>query len=389
MLKLKAPQRELLKLLKPLLALAKAKTTLPILSFVLLNLRDGLMTATTTDLNHHMVLQAEFEDPKAADGEVCLSAKRLFDTIAGMPTDADVTLSEGANHWVTVSATKANGKPTRTKLGGMHADEYPTIPKAPKGDTIHVTGAVFFELLKRVAYCTSNDENRPNMQGVFFRILEGDEGILEAQATDGHRMAWNTQVDPLWSEGPPGNCATLEKAREGFPIPGQGIKLFSVFDKEENIAITLHMDTIEFRQGAKTLGLRTMPSKCFNSAPLLSKKTDAVIKASKPDLMSLLKRARAALSTTGKINASFGAETIAFHVDNSMDGIDFEEELEYSGGDASDIPDRGINADYLAELCRHLPGDVIVFGLLKEIGPIYLYSDDVDNLISLVMPMVS
>lgn len=156
------------------------KATMPMLANVLLEARPGgtlRLAATDLDVTLDSTLPAEVE----VAGRVTVDGKRLYEIARSLPdTKAEVSVDE--DHRMTVCSRNAE-----FVVNGLSADGYPELPSASDVEIHAVDGEVLHELIERTVISVSNDESRPNLNGVYFHCT-GD-GRIRMVSTDGHRLS--------------------------------------------------------------------------------------------------------------------------------------------------------------------------------------------------------
>lgn len=155
-----------------------SRSTLPILSNVLIIADDDIISLATTDLDLSVVYKVPGE--VVEPGRTTLPVKRLSSIVRELPGEL-VELESDEKDQSNVNCGSSN-----FKLVGMNADEFPAIPEA-EGDIVYeIDQGEFREMLRKTAYAASTDETRFVLNGV---LLSFRDGKLTTVATDGRRLA--------------------------------------------------------------------------------------------------------------------------------------------------------------------------------------------------------
>lgn len=154
---------------------AERKTTMPVLSNVMLDLAGDKLTLYATDLDASIVTEV------AAEGEPwtgCLPMTELTKF---------VRLSESEQVVFQVKETRMLVKAGKAKclLPMVERSQFPALPTIPAINGLTLSGETLRTLLTRVMPCATNEPSRYNMRGVKF---EAKDGTLRLIATDGHRL---------------------------------------------------------------------------------------------------------------------------------------------------------------------------------------------------------
>lgn len=167
----------LLKELNLTQGVVERKTTIPILSNLLLEAGDSSLRISATDLELGICCGCSARIKKEGSGTI--PAKRLFEIVRSLP-EKEVKLKLLENHWVQVTCERAS-----FKLVGMAKDNYPTLPAVPS-PLVTLPADVFSTMIKRTIFSISSEESRYTLNGALL-ILKPDNVAMVA--TDGHRLA--------------------------------------------------------------------------------------------------------------------------------------------------------------------------------------------------------
>lgn len=172
-------QREVfLKPLAQVVNVVERRQTLPVLANLLVQVRDGQLSLTGTDLEVEMVSRVNVED--AADGETTIPARKLFDIIRALPDGSRVTVSQTAEK-VTVQAGRS-----RFTLASLPANDFPSIDEVEATERVTVPEGTLKELIERTSFAMAQQDVRYYLNGLLFDLREDS---LRCVATDGHRLA--------------------------------------------------------------------------------------------------------------------------------------------------------------------------------------------------------
>ena len=159
------------------------RTTHQILGNVLLEVRDSRLTLTATDLDTTFVSEIQASSVKS-EGAVTVPARRLYDVLRDLPSEAEISLKVLENHHVSLSCKEPK---IRIRLNGLPASDYPTRPEAGLGPTLTLSFGALRRMVDKVRFAVSTEEMRLQLQGALLKTKSG--GTAEMVATDGHRLA--------------------------------------------------------------------------------------------------------------------------------------------------------------------------------------------------------
>lgn len=172
----------LLKGLARIQGIVEKKTTLPVLSNVLLEANDGEICLTATDLEVGMrsIYPAQIQ----SGGKTTVSAKKFYEIVKELP-GGEVSFRSRENSWVEIRSGKA-----LFNIVGLPADEFPHFPKLNKNDLLPIDSSELCEMIEKTFFSVSTDESKYNLGGIYMKsVEEGERKLLRMVATDGHRLA--------------------------------------------------------------------------------------------------------------------------------------------------------------------------------------------------------
>ena len=157
-----------------------SRSTLPILSNVLLATDHGRLKLTATDLEIGINCWVEAEISE--EGSVALPAKLMTDFVNSLPQgQVELVLLEESH---TVNVT---GGPSSANIRGMDPEEFPRIDSVEEGTpSIQIGAALLKEVIGQVAYAASSDISRPVLTAV---LLQASEEQIIFAAADAFRLA--------------------------------------------------------------------------------------------------------------------------------------------------------------------------------------------------------
>lgn len=172
-------QREVfLKPLAQVVNVVERRQTLPVLANLLVQVNDGQLSLTGTDLEVEMISRVAVDDAK--DGETTIPARKLFEIVRALPDGSKVTVSQTAEK-ITVQAGRS-----RFTLASLPANDFPSIDEVEATERVRVPEAALKELIERTAFAMAQQDVRYYLNGLLFDLRESS---LRCVATDGHRLA--------------------------------------------------------------------------------------------------------------------------------------------------------------------------------------------------------
>ena len=169
-------------LLKPLQQVSGplgGRPTLPILGNLLLQVADGALSLTGTDLEMEMVARVALIQPHEP-GATTVPARKFFDICRGLPEGAEIAVQlEGERMLV------RSGR-SRFSLSTLPAADFPNLDDWQSEVEFTLPQATMKRLIEATQFSMAHQDVRYYLNGMLFET-EGEE--LRTVATDGHRLA--------------------------------------------------------------------------------------------------------------------------------------------------------------------------------------------------------
>ena len=160
---------------KKCMSVAGKGRTLPILSCILIDAKDGEVTMTASDLDRWVICRVPAEVKES--GGACL-AGRLLSGIFSSGESASVEVNAKMK-----AIIDCGGSITRTSA--LAADEMPAVPNVGAGEGITMDASAWIEAFLNVSWAASTEVGRTNVQGT---LIVPDGESLVFVATDGRRL---------------------------------------------------------------------------------------------------------------------------------------------------------------------------------------------------------
>ena len=170
-------QNELLKELELTQGVVERKTTIPILSNLLLEAKGEALHITATDLE--LGIQTVCPAKVKKEGATTVPARRLFEILRSLPT-AEVKLKALENHRLELRCERS-----LFKLVGMAKDNFPALPEFPH-PLVEIPADQLWTLIAKTTFAIAQEESRYMLNGALL-LLKPDS--ITMVATDGHRLA--------------------------------------------------------------------------------------------------------------------------------------------------------------------------------------------------------
>ncbi len=174
----------LLKSLNFVQGVVEKKNTLPILSNVLLQLKDKKLSIVATDLD--IIFYEDIEDVKIIkEGSTTTSAAILYDILRKISSNAELNFELKSENKISLKSQSAD-----FNLLCLPTDNFPSFADEFEGQEISLNNNRFLKLLNKTKISISNDDTRHYLNGVYLHLTEAHgRNFLTGVATDSHRLS--------------------------------------------------------------------------------------------------------------------------------------------------------------------------------------------------------
>lgn len=328
-------------LLKPLQAvtgIVEKRHTLPILSNVFLERKDGGLKLVATDLEIQVSTRCD-AGKGSADQNLTVSARKLQDILRSLPDGTDVTL-DAQNNRLQVKAGKS-----RFNLQTLPAADFPLLGDAGAPLTkVTLPQKVLRELLLLVQFSMAQQDIRYYLNGMLL-VLEDEQ--MRVVATDGHRLSYAS-----------GAVAKQDEKREVI-LPRKAILELArlLTESDEDVDIELYASQVRFRFGSIELTTKIIDGKFPDYTRVIPVNYDKHIVVDRLLLLQALQRA--AILSNEKFRGvrwMLTANSLRISCTNN-EQEEAQEELEVDY--AADALDVGFNITYLLDVLNNVTSERI------------------------------
>jgi DNA polymerase III subunit beta len=331
------------------------KSTIPILSNILLEATGEHLDIAATDLD--VTIRCGCPASVQTEGTTTISARRLFDIVRLLPDGADIDFSLLENDWVQLHSGNS-----QYKIVALPKENFPSIPESAPA-TAQIPGALLRNMIQRTMFAITQEESRYSLNGALLALMPNQ---IRMVATDGHRLALVSKVMEI-----PGVDLEVRAL-----IPRKTLVELQKLIGEQDAIIEFGRDEnhLFFGVGGKRLVSRILAGQFPNYELVLPRDNDKYIVSSTKAFGDGIRRA--AVMSDEKLRAirlSFKAGNLELTASSADAGearevvpIDFD-------GDTLDI---GFNPHYLLDFVGVCSSETISIslkdsetqGLLKPIG---------------------
>lgn len=343
------------------------KSTLPILSSMLLEAADGRISLSATDLDLSITLNAEAEVEAA--GRAAIPAKKFSEIVRKLDAvearielkGSSLSLDCGKSHFV---------------IPVQEASDFPSLPDAKSFQSFSAPAATFKDMIRRTRYAASTDLARPSMNGVF---LEMSPDRVSMVATDGHRLASMSRRESLPVKG------KLESI-----LPSKALEqLLRLLPDEGEIALGFTEKQAYFGMNGVDLFTRLVDGPFPNYRQVIPASNDKTMEVDTGSMLVATDRVSTLATnlSTRQIKLSLSENKVGLEVASPDYGKAYEEVDSDFAGEAMNI---GYNAIYLLDALKNMRSERVRFRLDRPDNAGILEpadGDEAEEYFCLLMPL--
>lgn len=353
-MELKIGAQELARALGRSQGIVEKKSTMPILSHVLLEAKKGnVLHVSATDLD--LSVSSEHPCEVTKEGALAVPAKHLFEIVRSLP-EQEVTLKKAGNNYLEVRSG-----PSEFRIVGLPAEDFPALPKFEKVPFVEVVPGELLEQIDRTSFAASTDETRYNLNGVYF---EPKGPVLCMVATDGHRLAL--------SEKPLAGDYALKR---GVILPRKGLhELKKLLGESVDAAaekpetkLGFAENSAIYRRPGVVLAMRLIEGMFPDYKQVIPKQGEKIVKVGRQRLLETLRRVSILASDKSHAVKLELAPGLLKVLSQNPDLGDAKEEVpvEYAGEPLK----IGFNARYITDVASVLKSDDVQLELADDLSP--------------------
>ncbi len=368
-MKFNVNQQDLQKSLSYCQGVIEKRSTLPILSNVLLDVGNGKLKITATDLDLifiHQISNIEILE----EGKTTTSSSIMYDIVRKFSSGKKINFSNSSDNKLHLESEKS-----LFNLNCIDASEFPLTDENFNQNEFVIKSKELRKLLNKCKFSISNDETRHYLSGIFLHQTQIEDKIfLTAAATDSHRMSISK--------------IRLKNKIEFEPIILPKKTIFQLCylleDFDGDIKISNIKSKIKFEINESILISKLIDGKFPNYVQVIPKDNQKKLEVDLKSFLNSVDRvASVSLDKKDGVKFSLSKDMLNLSVNNTNSGdgkesliVKFDHELDIS-----------FNSRYLIDIASQLEGGSIEI-YLKDTGLPALIKDPSDfDSIYVIMPM--
>lgn len=338
------------------------RTSVQILSGILLEARGGEVQLAATDME--LSLRATVAAQVDGDGAIVLPGKTFADIARLLPADEVVIEHKPAESVAHVTSGSAS-----YTLHTYNPEDFPRLPALDAVETFSVDRESLLETITRVARAASRDESRPVLTGI---LVSFTGGKLVMAATDSYRLAVKET-----------ELATAAPELEAI-VPGRALQeLARVASAGDTVEVGVHENQVVFSADGAWLTTRRIDGQFPNYRQLLPEQFEHELTLPRQEVLEVVRRAAVMIQRATPLQLRFADGELTV-IARTHDVGESKESMPVGfSGDPLEI---GFNADFLRDGLESIDGDDVRLKLISPLRPAVLQGES-DDFTYLVMPI--
>ena len=359
----------LLKSLNFVQGVVEKKNTLPILSNVLLQLKDKKLSIVATDLD--IIFYDEIHDVKIVnEGSTTTSAAILYDILRKISSNSELNFELKSENKLSLKSDNSD-----FNLLCLPTDNFPTFADEFEGHEISLNNSRFLKLLNKTKISISNDDTRHYLNGIFLHLTEAHgRQFLTGVATDSHRLS----------------SSSLEIDKNDFNsiiLPRKTVfQLCSLLaETSDQLTMQSSENKIKFTLGKMKLISKVIDGKFPDYKKVVPTSNDKILTVPSKDFVSSIERvASVSLDRKEGVKLAINKDNVQLSVNSANSGDGNEKiKAEFS----SDNLNISFNSKYLIDIASEIEDKNLKINLKDSVSPVLIEDLSDKNSYYVIMPM--
>ncbi len=348
----------------------KKKNTLPILSNVLLQLRNKKLSIVATDLD--IIFYDEISEVKILnEGSTTTSAAILYDILRKISSDSELNFDLKSENKLSLKSENAD-----FNLLCLPTDNFPTFADEFEGNEISLNNNRFLKLLNKTRISISNDDTRHYLNGIFLHLTEAHgRSFLTGVATDSHRLSSSSME--------------IENNKDfmSLILPRKTVfQLCSLLaENTDPLIIQTSENKIKFTLGNIKLISKVIDGKFPDYKKVVPISNDKTLIVSSKDFINSIERvASVSLDRKEGVKLLIDKDNVQLSV-NSANSGDGNEKIKADFG--SEPINISFNSKYLIDIASEIEDKNLKMNLKDAVSPVLIEDVSDKNSYYVIMPM--
>ena len=364
-MKFSVDRDSLLRPIQQVSGVVERRQALPILQNLLLEIQNGKLLITGTDLE--IELKTYVEVSAEEEGLVTVPARKLFDICKEIPDRAKIDFSLKQNRLELKSGR------FRSTLSTLPADDFPTFDESEPNLSVEAVAKEFKLLLDKTSFAMAHQDVRFFLNGM---LIESGQNFLRAVATDGHRLA----LSNIQQEG-------LNEKEVQVIVPRKAVLELQRLLPElgGSVKIEFSQGNLKVLSDSYTFATKLVDGKFPDYQRVIPKDGSKVVIAERDELRQALNRTSILSNEKFRgIRCNLSSAQLELSANNpELEEAEESISVNYQGEELQ----IGFNVSYLQDVLSVIDNEKVRITLHDSNSSAILEDPDVDRFLYVVMPM--
>ncbi|WP_352418580.1 DNA polymerase III subunit beta [Proteiniborus sp.] len=362
-MKIRIQQKDLSRCINVVQKGISSKSTLPILSGILLETEEGKLKLTGTDLE--IGIKSSVNCEIIEEGTIVITSRIFGDIVRKLPDlPIDINVDENNNVHIICGNSKFN-------IIGQPSIDYPQLPEIFEGSYFEIPKDLLKSMIRQTIFAAAQDETRPILTGALFETSNNSASLV---AIDGYRLA----VKKV-----PVNVNEDIKV----VIPAKTLNEVSKIleDDDTEVKISCTQGNVIFNFGDTIITSRLLEGQFLNYNDIIRNEYKLKIRVKTRDLQECLERA-SLLAREGKNNLvklDISDDRLVITSNSEIGNVYEELPIELEGNDIR----IAFNSKYILEGIKAIDSEEIVMDMISNVNPCIIRPAEDNSYTYLVLPV--
>lgn len=362
-MKIRIQQKDLSKCINVVQKGISSKSTLPILSGILLEAEEGKLKLTGTDLE--IGIKSSIDCDIIEEGSIVIASRLFGDIVRKLPDlPIDINVDENNNVHINCGNSKFN-------IIGQPSLDYPQLPEIFEGNYFEIPKDLLKSMIRQTIFAAAQDETRPILTGALFETNNNSASLV---AIDGYRLAVkkvSVNVD--------------EDIKVVIPAKTLNEVSKILEDDDAEVKISCTQGNVIFNFGDTIITSRLLEGQFLNYNDIIRNEYKLKIKVKTRDFQECLERA-SLLAREGKNNLvrlDISDDKLIITSNSEIGNVYEELPIELEGNDIK----IAFNSKYILEGIKAIDSEEIVMDMISNVNPCIIRPAEDNSYTYLVLPV--
>ena len=361
-------KREFFEALQKVIGVVPQKTTISILTCVLMDLDGDTLNMTGTDLEISITTSLQVSGHEK--GAAAIPAKILLEIVRELP-DVPLHIQDDSSNKIIIKTEKGE-----YKIATQPKEDFPKIAVEEGEFSFIMDAGLLSRMVEKTIFAVSIDELRPALTGINMELYPNE---IRMVATDGHRLAKVSKV----------NFPVKRDIEKNLIVPTKTMTLLMKNPQNSGVKIQIGEDHVVFYLENSVVYSKLINGAFPNYDRVLPKDNDKELRVNRDLLIAALRRVSIfSSSLTHQVRLILSRHEMTIRSEDIEFGAEAKEVIPSQFSD--EWMQIGYNSNYLMDVLRHVDTEEVVFELKDGNNSAIITpaaTEEGDSVLYLLMPI--